>query len=107
MTGKRIAIAVAAMLAAAIVWASGLPAIVAMFLYAGVYQSLFPSAVSWDSHGAYVKCDRAIAGGSPWPATPSAACQAMHMCANEATLSAGQSQALADHIRKTPGCQAP
>ena len=35
------------MLAAAIVWASGLPAIVAMFLYAGVYQSLFPSTVSW------------------------------------------------------------
>ena len=29
------------------------------------------------------------------------------MRANEATLSASQIQALAEQIRKTPGCQAP
>jgi hypothetical protein len=107
MTKKRIALAAAVILGGAIVWASGLPNLVAMFLHAGVYQGLFPSTVSWDSHGAYVKCERAIAGSSPWPATPSAACQAMHLCANEATLSANQTKMLDDQIRKTPGCAAP
>ena len=93
------------MLGGAIFLASGIPNLVATFLYVGVCQSLFPSTVSWDSHGAYVKCDGAIAGNA-WPATPAAACQAMHLCANEATLTDAQSKTLAAQIAKTPGCPA-
>jgi hypothetical protein len=107
VTKKHIVLAVPLILGGAVFLASGIPNLVATMAYVGVYQSLFPSAVSWDSHGAYVKCEGAIAGSSSWPATPAAACQAMHLCANEATLSASQSKTLADTIRNTPGCQAP
>ena len=107
VTRKHIVLAVPLVLGGAVFMASGLPSLVATVFYAGLYQSLFPSSVSWDGHGAYVKCDGAIAGGSPWPAAPVDSCQAMHMCANEATLSASQSKALAEQIRKTPGCAAP
>ena len=101
--GKRIAIACAVIIGGALVLATGLPNLVATFIYVGVYQSLFPSTVSWESHGAYGKCSGAIADASQWPATPAAACRAMHMCANEATLSAGQARALEEKMRKT-GC---
>jgi hypothetical protein len=105
---KHIAIAAAIIiLGGGLFLASGLAEIVAMVLYVGVYQSLFPSSVSWDSHGAYVKCDGAIADASRWPAAPAAACQAMHLCANEARLSDSQTKALAGQIGQTPGCQAP
>jgi hypothetical protein len=108
---KRVAIASAIFLAVifggGLLLTTGLPGVVAMFLYAGVYQSLFPSSVTWDSHGAYVKCESAIADAWQWPAAPAKACQAMHMCANEATLSDRQSRALAAQIQKTPGCQIP
>jgi hypothetical protein len=104
---RRIAVAVIVIFGGAIFLASGIPSLVATFVYVGVYQSLFPSTVSWDSHGAYVKCNGAIAGSSPWPATPAAACLAMHMCANEATLSDSQTKTLYDQIGKTPGCRAP
>ena len=100
-------LAVPLVLGGAVFLASGLPSLLATVFYAGITQSLFPSSVSWDGHGAYVKCDGAIAGALSWPPTSPAACQAMHMCANEATLSASQHQALADAMRKTPGCEAP
>jgi hypothetical protein len=111
LTRKRIAVASAIFLAVifggGLLLTTALPGIVAMFLYAGVYQSLFPSSVTWDSHGAYVKCAGAIADASQWPALPAKACQAMHLCANEATLSEAQNRALAAQIRATPGCQQP
>jgi hypothetical protein len=103
--GKRIAIAAAVLVGGALVLASGLPNLVATFIYVGVYQSLFPATVSWESHGAYVKCAGAIADASQWPAAPAAACRAMHLCANEATLSAGQTRALEERMRKTEGCE--
>jgi hypothetical protein len=104
---KRVLVAVAVVLGGALVLASGQPNFVVTFLYVGVYQSLFPSTVSWSSHGAYVKCSGAIADPSQWPKSPAAACQAMHMCANEAALSDSESRALAAHMRATPGCQNP
>jgi hypothetical protein len=107
LTRKRIAIVMAFIFAGGLLLTTPVPGIVAMFLYAGVYQSLFPSSVSWDSHGAYVKCAGAIADASQWPTAPALTCQAMHMCANEATLSEAQSRALAAQIRATPGCQQP
>jgi hypothetical protein len=106
-TRKHILLAVPLVLGGAVFLASGLPSLVATVFYAGIAQSLFPSSVSWDGHGAYVKCDGAIADTARWPSTPAAACQAMHMCVNEATLSASQHQALAETMRKTPGCEAP
>ena len=102
--GRRIAIACAVIIGGALVLATGLPNLVATFIYAGVYQSLFPATVSWESHGAYVKCAGAIADASQWPAAPAAACRAMHMCANEATLTAAETKALDDAIKKTKGC---
>jgi len=102
--GKRIAIAAAVIVGGALVLTTGLSNLVATFIYAGVYQSLFPATVSWESHGAYVKCVGAIADAAQWPATPAAACQAMHLCANEASLSAGQTRALEERMRKTARC---
>jgi hypothetical protein len=104
MTKKRIVLLAAAMLAAALVWASGLPNLVAVIVDAGVYRSLYPQGVSWDSHGGYVKCAGAIAGTAPWPAAPQAACEAMNLCANAATLSATETKALDDAMKKTKGC---
>lgn len=100
-------LAVPLVLGGAVILASGLPSLVTTLFYAGVTQSLFPATVSWDSHGAYVKCDGAIADAAQWPSTPAAACQAMHMCANEAALSDNQSKVLTAQIKKTPGCAAP
>jgi hypothetical protein len=104
---RRIAIVMAVIFGCGLLLTTALPSIVAMFLYVGVYQSLFPSSVSWSSHSAYMKCEGAIADASQWPAPPARACQAMHLCANEATLSDAQSRALAAQIRATPGCQTP
>jgi hypothetical protein len=104
---RRIAIVMAVIFGCGLLLTTALPSIVAMFLYVGVYQSLFPSSVSWSSHSAYMKCEGAIADPSQWPKSPAAACQAMHMCANEATLSESQSKMLYDQIGKTPGCPKP
>lgn len=104
---RRVAIAVAVVLGGAAILASGLPNLIATFFYVGIYQGLFPSSVSWDSHSAFVKCSGAIADSAQWPKQPAAACQAMSMCANEATLSGDESRRLAVQMRVTPGCQQP
>lgn len=66
-------------------------------------QSLFPATVSWDAKNAFIKCEGAIARRE-WPGEPRAACAAMHLCANEATLSEPQMTALRAMARITPGC---
>ena len=71
-----------------------------------VYQSFFPSTISWDSKSAYAKCDGAIADPASWPKSPGKACEAMHMCANEAQLSPAQLRSLAEAVQRTPGCEA-
>jgi hypothetical protein len=104
---KRIVLGVAVVAALALFVTSGLPRFLGMFLYVGVFRSVFPSAVTWDAHEAFVKCGSAVEHPSEWPSTAAAACQAMHMCANEAPLSDEQRDALYTEIRGTPGCRIP
>jgi hypothetical protein len=107
MIGKRAVCAVAAVLCVAFVCVSPAGNLLGLFLYVGIVQSLFPGTISWDAKNAYAKCGGAIADPRIWPASPTQACRAMHLCANEAVLSARQRQALYDRIGKTPGCQEP
>ena len=72
-----------------------------------VREAIDPSLISWDGHSAYARCPSAIAGRTSWPDTPDAACEAMHMCANEATMSDTQATLLDQAIRATPGCEPP
>ena len=80
---------------------------VALLAYYVVYEDMFPSRISWDGKTAWRRCDSAIAGKTSWPATPEAACAAMHLCANEVPLSRTQRLQLDEAIRKTPGCREP
>jgi hypothetical protein len=107
MNRKRAVALIAAALCAGLIWASPIGNFIGLFLYVGLYQSLYPSTISWDSKIAYVKCAGAIADPRTWPASPSAACEAMYLCANEAQLKEEQRKALYEHIRTTPGCQQP
>jgi hypothetical protein len=104
---KRIVIGVLMVAALALFVSSGLSRFLGMFLYDGVFHHLFPTAVSWDAHEAFVKCGSAIDHPNEWPSAPSAACQAMHMCANKAPLSDGERDVLYTEIRGTPGCRVP
>ena len=63
--------------------------------------------LSWDAKSAYRKCDGAIDGTIAWPSEAGAACVAMLMCANEATLSAERHQRLIEQIRRVPRCGEP
>jgi len=73
------------------------------FVYA-VGAIMSPSTISWDSKAAWVKCAGAIADAEAWPSALGQRCEAMHMCANEATLSSAELGRLARAIRNTPGC---
>ncbi|MGO9543715.1 MAG: hypothetical protein ACLPPF_02845 [Rhodomicrobium sp.] len=72
-----------------------------------VTRTFYPERISWDGHMAWARCDSALAKRSAWPASPAAACEAMHMCINEAPLSGQQTELLLDAIRNTRGCQMP
>jgi hypothetical protein len=87
--------------ALAVAWPVG-----GLFLHV-VVGSLMPSTVSWEAKNAWVKCEGAIAGTVAWPTAPAAACAAMHLCANEATLSADQVASLKSAIRRLPDCGEP
>ena len=65
-----------------------------------IWQSLNPATVSWESKGAYVKCEGAIADPSQWPKEKAAKCRAMQMCANEAVLGERERRMLGDVGRK-------
>jgi hypothetical protein len=106
MAGKRIvafslagAAVIVGIFAAASGFASGLATI--GFI---IFQSLFPSTISWDSKSAFAKCAGAIADSSQWPKSPGAICEAMHLCANEAIVSDRQKKLLEEAVRKTPDC---
>ncbi|WP_040639252.1 hypothetical protein [Microvirga lotononidis] len=71
------------------------------------FQELFPEAVSWENKNAYLKCEGAVDGALSWPSQPAVACRAMHMCANEAQLSAELKQSLMQAIRSLSECQDP
>ena len=48
-----------------------------------------------------------VDGGEAWPHQPDAACDAMMMCANEASLSPGDYQRLVELAKRLPGCGEP
>jgi hypothetical protein len=105
MSVKRIilgTVAGAVLIAAGLLFASGLPQI-AVYI---VFEALFPSTISWDGKTAFAKCEGAIADPRWWPKSPTKACEAMHMCANETQLSSTQMEQLSVAIRKTEGCPA-
>ena len=70
-------------------------------------DSLRPQTISWDAKNAWSKCDGAIAGTVDWPAVSASACAAMHMCANEATLTPEQRTSLASAARRLTDCSDP
>ena len=80
--------------------------VVGLFLHAAL-GSFNPSAISWEAKDAWVKCEGAIAGTVAWPTTPAAACAAMHLCANEATLGPDQLASLKSAARRLPDCGEP
>lgn len=91
----------------AVIWTLAMTSpIAALFLWTTV-QSLMPSTIGWNAKNAWVKCDGAIAGSLEWPSAPAAACAAMHLCANEATLSPDQQASLIAAVRRLPGCGDP
>lgn len=71
------------------------------------FEAFFPETISWDAKNAWVKCEGAIAGSVSWPAQPGQACAAMHLCANEATLTSEQYAALVAKTRDVPRCGEP
>ena len=107
MSRTRTAVLIAAAAVGVLVAISPLPNFIALLLYVGVYQGLFPSTISWDAKNAFAKCYGAIDDPRQWPPGANAACQAMHLCANEAVLSDGQHAKLYSQISRTPGCQEP
>jgi hypothetical protein len=72
-----------------------------------VLESLTPQVIGWDAKNAWTKCDGAIDGTVDWPSTAAPACAAMHMCANEATLTSERRASLLSAIRRLPDCGDP
>jgi hypothetical protein len=58
----------------------------------------------WTRHDAHRRCSAAIAA---YPEAPAPPCRAMHMCANEARLTAAEQDKLQVMIRATDGCDEP
>jgi len=77
------------------------------FFFQITLDSLRPQTISWDAKNAWSKCDGAIAGAVDWPSAPAAACAAMHMCANEATLTPEQWTSLVSAARRLTDCSDP
>jgi hypothetical protein len=104
---KLVLVLVGGLAGIALLWAlvMGLP-IAALFLRVTL-ESLMPSTIGWNAKNAWAKCEGAIAGTVDWPPAPAAACAAMHLCANEATLSPEQEASLLSAIRRLPACGDP
>jgi hypothetical protein len=71
-----------------------------------VRETFYPETIPWESEAAWKRCTATLLGQLSWPATPAAACVAMHQCA-EAQLSSLHRQQLFAAIRATPGCKDP
>ena len=99
LTGGVATLALLAGLAAAFPFA-------AIFLRVAL-ESLTPQVIGWEAKNAWAKCDGAIGGTVDWPSTPALACAALHMCANEATLTAEQRTSLVSAARGLPDCGDP
>jgi hypothetical protein len=70
-------------------------------------ESLLPQVIGWEAKNAWAKCDCAIGGTVDWPSQPALACAAMHMCANEASLTSEQRTSLVSATRRLPDCGDP
>jgi hypothetical protein len=87
-----------------------LAGLAAAFPFAAIFlrvalESLMPQVIGWEAKNA--KCDGAIGGTVDWPSKPAAARAAMHMCANEATVTSEQRTSLVTAIRRLPDCGDP
>ena len=91
----------------AIVWVLAMALPIAAIFLRVILESLMPQTIGWNAKNAWAKCDGAIAGTIDWPSAPAAACAAMHLCANEATLQADQRASLISAIRRLPDCGDP
>ncbi|MEM9069786.1 MAG: hypothetical protein AAGE52_14835 [Myxococcota bacterium] len=61
------------------------------------------ASAGWDGHDAHRHCVPALRGE---PSAPSLTCEALHLCANEATLGAADTRRLNAALRRL-GCAAP
>jgi hypothetical protein len=89
-----------------------LAGLAAAFPFAAIFlrvalESLMPQGIGWEAKNAWAKCDGAIGGTVDWPSQPGLACAAMHMCANEATLTPEQRTALVSAVRRLTDCGDP
>jgi hypothetical protein len=105
---KKLSLALAGGVAAVALLAGSATAFpfAAIFLHVAL-ESLMPQVIGWEAKNAWAKCDGAIGGTVDWPSKPAVACAAMHMCANEATLTSEQRTSLATAIRRLPDCDDP
>jgi len=103
---RKLALALVGGLAGlAIVWFAATTLPVTALFWQSARDSLAPSTVGWDAKNAWVKCDGAIAETLAWPQAPGAACEAMHLCANEAPLTSDQQASLTAAMRRLSNCQ--
>jgi hypothetical protein len=63
--------------------------------------------IGWEAKNAWAKCNGTIGGTADWPSKPAVACAAMHMCANEVTLTSEQRTSLLSATRRLPDCGDP
>ena len=77
-----------------------------IFLQVAV-ESLMPQTIGWEAKNAWAKCDGAIGGTVDWPSQSALAWAAMHICANEATLTSEQRTSLVSAVRRLPDCGDP
>jgi hypothetical protein len=105
---KKLSLALAGGVAALALLAGLATAFPFAAIFLGVaLQSLMPQVIGWEAKNAWAKCDGAIGGTVDWPSQPALACAALHLCANEATLTAEQPTSLLSAVRRLPDCGDP
>ena len=77
------------------------PGVLALALLAGCQRG---SGVDWSRKDAHRYCRPVVAAS---PAEPAPPCEAMHLCINEATLTAAERSKLLGMIRSAKGCAEP
>lgn len=68
-----------------------------------IREAIDPSLISRDGKTVFARCSSATADRTTWPVTRAAACQAMHMCVNEAIRTADETTRLESALR-SHGC---
>ena len=105
---KKLSLALAGGVAALVLLAGLATAFpLAMIFLRVALESLMPQVIGWEAKNAWAKCVGAVGGTADWPSQPALACAAMHMCANEATLTSEQRTSLVSATRRLPDCGDP